>query len=222
MNITVFGATGTIGSLTVDELLARGHDVTAHARNAAKAPAGWGSRVRVVVGEMADAQQIEAAVAGADAVVSAGRRACRSGCWALPSCWRIRGSADARPAPRDPVPHTTASDPGHSKRDGIKCQWRWSTMVTKNVVLTQHQHELVQALVASGRYQNASEVLRDGLRLLEREDRERTVKLSALREASQHGWSDLASGRFDDIADEDLDDFIGQLGVRAVRSQSSS
>ena len=33
MNVTVFGATGVIGALTVDDLLARGHTVTAYARN---------------------------------------------------------------------------------------------------------------------------------------------------------------------------------------------
>lgn len=71
MHITVFGATGAIGSLTVDELLARGHELTAHARNTAKVPARWASRVRVVIGEMADAEQIDAAIVGADAVVSA-------------------------------------------------------------------------------------------------------------------------------------------------------
>ena len=38
-------------------------------------------------------------------------------------------------------------------------------MVTRNVVLTETQDHLVQALVASGRYQNASEALRAGLRV---------------------------------------------------------
>lgn len=71
MNVTVFGATGAIGSLTVDELLDRGHDVTAYARNPAKVPARWGERVRVVIGEMSDAEAVDTAVAGADAVVSA-------------------------------------------------------------------------------------------------------------------------------------------------------
>ncbi|WP_454050576.1 NAD(P)-dependent oxidoreductase [Cellulomonas sp. Marseille-Q8402] len=71
MNVTVFGATGAIGSLTVTELLERGHTVTAYARNAGKVPASWKSRVTVVVGEMSDAQAIDSAVAGADAVVSA-------------------------------------------------------------------------------------------------------------------------------------------------------
>lgn len=71
MNVTVFGATGAIGSLTVTELLDRGHTVTAYARNASKVPTAWGDRVRVVIGEMSDADAIDAAVAGADAVVSA-------------------------------------------------------------------------------------------------------------------------------------------------------
>jgi nucleoside-diphosphate-sugar epimerase len=71
MNVTVFGATGAIGSLTVNELLANGHTVTACARNPNKIPPGWGDRVRVIIGELSDAEAIDRAVAGADAVVSA-------------------------------------------------------------------------------------------------------------------------------------------------------
>lgn len=91
-------------------------------------------------------------------------------------------------------------------------------MATRNVVLSQHQHELVDSLVKSGRYQNASEVLRAGLRVLERQELEDAAKLAALRSAVDHGWADVDSGRFDDVADDDLEDFIGQLGVRAART----
>ena len=45
-------------------------------------------------------------------------------------------------------------------------------MPTRNVVLTECQEELLETLVKSGRYQNASEVLRDGLRLVEQRDRQ--------------------------------------------------
>jgi uncharacterized protein YbjT (DUF2867 family) len=41
MNVTVFGAPGAIGSLTVNELLANGHTVTAYARNPNKIPPSW-------------------------------------------------------------------------------------------------------------------------------------------------------------------------------------
>jgi len=60
-------------------------------------------------------------------------------------------------------------------------------------------------------------VLREGLRLLERQEMEDAAKLAALRDAAHKGWSDLAAGRYDDIADENLDDFIGQLGLRAAQ-----
>lgn len=43
-------------------------------------------------------------------------------------------------------------------------------MATRNVVLTDQQESLVNRLVASGRFQNASEALRAGLRLLEAEE----------------------------------------------------
>lgn len=57
-------------------------------------------------------------------------------------------------------------------------------MPTRNVVLTEHQEGLIETLVRSGRYQNASEVLREGLRLIERRESEDAAKLTALREAA--------------------------------------
>lgn len=69
-------------------------------------------------------------------------------------------------------------------------------MPTRNVVLTEHQAELVKRLVSSGRYQNASEVLRDGLRLIERQDAEHKTRLKALREAAKVGVADAEAGRF--------------------------
>ncbi len=40
-------------------------------------------------------------------------------------------------------------------------------MPTRNVVLTETQTRFVEQMVASGHYQNASEVLREGLRLVQ-------------------------------------------------------
>ena len=74
-------------------------------------------------------------------------------------------------------------------------------MPTRNVVLTERQEKLIQALVGSGRYQNASEVLREGLRLVERREAEEAAKLSALRQAVAIGVSDLEQGAFKEFAD---------------------
>src|SRR5664279_6529970 len=71
MKVIVFGATGAVGQHLVHALLAKGDTVTAHVRNEAKIPAAWNGTVRVVVGEITDAEAIDKAITGADAVASA-------------------------------------------------------------------------------------------------------------------------------------------------------
>lgn len=94
-------------------------------------------------------------------------------------------------------------------------------MPTRNVVLTDHQQDVVETLVRSGRYQNASEVMREGLRLVEQREREDALKLDALRQAAQVGLSDLAAGRFEDIAPDAIDGFISALGTEAGKRAGS-
>jgi antitoxin ParD1/3/4 len=89
-------------------------------------------------------------------------------------------------------------------------------MPTRNVVLTERHEKFIAELVGSGRYQNASEVLREGLRLVEERDAREAAKLKALQEAANIGFADLDAGRFRDVADGDLDAVIGDLGRRAV------
>ena len=69
-------------------------------------------------------------------------------------------------------------------------------MPTRNVVLTDHQARLVERLVSTGRYQNASEVLREGLRLIEDREAQDNARLQALREAARAGMADIDAGRF--------------------------
>ena len=69
-------------------------------------------------------------------------------------------------------------------------------MPTRNVVLTDHQAHLVENLVSTGRYQNASEVLREGLRLIEDREAQDKARLHALREAARVGMADIDAGRF--------------------------
>jgi len=74
-------------------------------------------------------------------------------------------------------------------------------MPTRNVVLTDRQSTMVDALVESGRYQNASEVLRDGLRMVEQRHLEDAARLDALRNAVDAGIAAFERGDFKEFAD---------------------
>ncbi|WP_270939077.1 type II toxin-antitoxin system ParD family antitoxin [Falsiroseomonas oryzae] len=74
-------------------------------------------------------------------------------------------------------------------------------MPTRNVVITEHQAALIERLVASGRYQNASEVLREGLRLVERQDAEHAARLAAFHVALDEGERDIREGRVTELGD---------------------
>ena len=83
-------------------------------------------------------------------------------------------------------------------------------MPTRNVVLTEQQAALVEALVRSGRYQNASEVLRDGLRLLQRREDEDRAKLEALRAALDEAEAAVAAGDLTDYSSSLLEEIAGR------------
>ena len=92
-------------------------------------------------------------------------------------------------------------------------------MPTRNVVLTPHQASLVDQLVTSGRYQNASEVLREGLRLVERQETEGAARLQALRQAVLVGDADIAAGRFTEFdSGEALQAHLATVTSKALSS----
>lgn len=63
--------------------------------------------------------------------------------------------------------------------------------------LGKHFEEFVEAQLATGRYNNASEVVQDALRLME--DREQ--RLAALDAAIERGMADIGAGRVHDAED---------------------
>ena len=60
-------------------------------------------------------------------------------------------------------------------------------MPTRNVNLTNELDRFVLKKVKSGRYENASEVVRAALRTLEREEQRYEAKVAALRTAIEEG-----------------------------------
>ena len=67
-------------------------------------------------------------------------------------------------------------------------------MPTRNVNLTDELDRFVAKKVKTGRYENASEVVRAGLRTLEREEQQYEAKLAALRSAIEGDASGTAEG----------------------------
>ncbi|MEU9041733.1 MULTISPECIES: NAD(P)H-binding protein [unclassified Kitasatospora] len=72
MRITVFGATGNVGSRVVTEALARGHEVTAVVRDPAK-PHGLPSAAVIAVGDARNPEDVARIAPGQDAVITATR-----------------------------------------------------------------------------------------------------------------------------------------------------
>jgi putative NADH-flavin reductase len=70
MRLTILGATGGIGRLLLPMALEQGHEVTAFARAPEKITRN-GSRLRVLGGDLFNAQQMASAIRGSDAVLSA-------------------------------------------------------------------------------------------------------------------------------------------------------
>jgi antitoxin ParD1/3/4 len=63
-----------------------------------------------------------------------------------------------------------------------------------NVHLTPELEQLVQTKVKSGRYNSASEVVREALRLLEERDQLTELRKEAIRRQIDQGWNALRRG----------------------------
>ena len=64
-----------------------------------------------------------------------------------------------------------------------------------NIHLTTELAQLVQTKVKSGRYNSASEVVREALRLLEERDQLLELRKEAIRQQIDAGWESLRRGR---------------------------
>lgn len=90
-------------------------------------------------------------------------------------------------------------------------------MPTRNVVLTDYQADFLERLVGSGRYQNASEVLREGLRLVENREVEDKARIKALREAARIGITDIDAGQYRSFnSPSALKRHLAQIAERAL------
>ena len=94
-------------------------------------------------------------------------------------------------------------------------------MPTRNISLTGHLDAFVETAVAGGRYQNASEVMREALRLLERRDEAEERRLSQLLASVDLAEAQLARGEGIEIPAEEIESFVAEIG-REVRARRRS
>ena len=92
-----------------------------------------------------------------------------------------------------------------------------TTRTSLNVSLTPELNSFVQQRVAMGRYQTASEVIREGLRLLEHQENNREATFQALKLKLQRGAAQADRGEFVD-PDEVLSTIKDRKKQRAKKS----
>jgi antitoxin ParD1/3/4 len=76
-------------------------------------------------------------------------------------------------------------------------------MATRNVSLTDMLDQYVEERVRSGAFQNASEVVREGLRLLRKQEDEHAAKLARFLALVKEGDDAFAAGDFEEVGDLD-------------------
>ncbi len=91
-------------------------------------------------------------------------------------------------------------------------------MPARNVNLTTRLEAFIDESVSSGRYQNASEVVRDSLRLLEQRQCEDSLRLEQLKAAIQIGLDDMRNSRVVRAPDGGLRRQLSSLGKTGVKT----
>jgi antitoxin ParD1/3/4 len=90
-------------------------------------------------------------------------------------------------------------------------------MPTRNISLTAEQDAFVEKVVEAGEYQNASEAVRDALRVLQQRRREDSLRLKALRAQIKAGVDALDRGDFAEVEDADLEGYLERLTTPAAK-----
>ena len=90
-------------------------------------------------------------------------------------------------------------------------------MPTRNISLTPEQDAFVAKVVEAGEYQNASEAIRDALRVLQQRRKEASLRLKALRAQIKVGIDAIERGDFAEVDDADLEGYLERLRASAVK-----
>lgn len=90
-------------------------------------------------------------------------------------------------------------------------------MPTRTIDLSDHLDRFVEESVTSGRFQDANEVVRDALHLLEQRRQQDLLKLERLRAAVQLGEDAVARGDSIILEIDEIDGFVNDLAESVLR-----
>ncbi len=88
-------------------------------------------------------------------------------------------------------------------------------MPTRNISLTPEQDAFIDEVVEAGVYQNASEAVREALRVLQQRRREDELKLEALRAQLRTGIDALEHGDFIEVPEDQIERYLTRPRTRA-------
>lgn len=85
-------------------------------------------------------------------------------------------------------------------------------MATHNVIVPKPMEQSIDELVKTGRYQNFSEVVRAGIRMLLEHEAAESTRLEALRNATSVAIMQVEAGQYDEVDPADLSTYLNTLG----------
>ena len=91
-------------------------------------------------------------------------------------------------------------------------------MPTRNVNLTDHYDSFIDISIAAGRFSNASEAVRAGLHLLERQEAEDQAKLEWLRSTTNQAFTALDRGEGISLSSADDIDALVNSAIEEARA----
>jgi antitoxin ParD1/3/4 len=89
-------------------------------------------------------------------------------------------------------------------------------MPTRNINLTDYYDRFIERSVAGGKYQNASEMVREALRLLEQRQEEEAARLERLRTAAKIGFDAIDRGDYRDVDVRGLSAHVRSIGGQST------
>lgn len=87
-----------------------------------------------------------------------------------------------------------------------------------NISITPELEELIDKKVKTGMYNSASEVVREGLRLLKEQDELKELRLKELKKDIQKGYESAAGG----ATEWNVDQFKGKVRARGTNGKKSN